>query len=229
MVDSEYSMDIYKSAKISIGTVMRNPKTLKFVSDHFKTKEMCNHAVKYKTSLREKCSYLELFWAALSGIWTEYSVRMRKNADQNNSKYGHFLAVYVPDQYKTQEICDIAVSLYLSLVVYCHDKNITQKMCDEAVDNSLPALKLIPDWFVTSKMIKKLYTALYANNGLLFFDEDSGDVTFYCDEMSVLSVYLTNINLDNILMKMILILLFLSDFRLNIVNLKNAKHLKKDN
>ena len=28
-------------------------------------------------------------------------------------------------------------------------------MCDEAIDNSLAALKLIPDWLVKSKMIKK--------------------------------------------------------------------------
>ena len=42
-------------------------------------------------------------------------------------------------------------------------------MCDEAVDDSLAELKLIPDWFATSKMIKKLYTALYADDGLLFF------------------------------------------------------------
>ena len=28
-------------------------------------------------------------------------------------------------------------------------------MCDEAVDNFLAALKLIADWFVTSKMIKR--------------------------------------------------------------------------
>ena len=28
-------------------------------------------------------------------------------------------------------------------------------MCDEAVDDSLASLKLIPDWFLTSKMIKK--------------------------------------------------------------------------
>ena len=50
--------------------------------------------------LREKCSYLELFWSALSRIRTEYgeilricsySLRMRENTDQNNSKYGHFL------------------------------------------------------------------------------------------------------------------------------------------
>ena len=44
-------------------------------------------------------------------------------------------------------------------------------MCDEAVDDSLVALKLVPDWFVTSKMIKKLYTTMYTDEGLLFFDE----------------------------------------------------------
>ena len=35
-------------------------------------------------------------------------------------------------------------------------------MCDEAVDDCLAALKFIPDWFVTSKMIKKLFSDLYA-------------------------------------------------------------------
>ena len=58
-------------------------------------------------------------------------------------------------------------------------------MCDEAVDDSLAALKLIPDWFVTRKMIKKLFTIL-----------------------------------------LFLILLFLSDFWLGILNLKNAKNIK---
>ena len=50
--------------------------------------------------LREKCSYSELFWSAFSRIQTEYgeilrislySVRMRGNAVQNNSEYGHVL------------------------------------------------------------------------------------------------------------------------------------------
>ena len=52
-------------------------------------------------------------------------------------------------------------------------------MCDEAVDDSLTALKFIPDWFVTSKMIRKLCTALYADDSLLLFGGDSGDVTFF--------------------------------------------------
>ena len=32
-------------------------------------------------------------------------------------------------------------------------------MCDEAADDSLAALKPIPDWFVSSEMIKRLFTA----------------------------------------------------------------------
>ena len=51
-------------------------------------------------------------------------------------------------------------------------------MCDEAIDDSLAALKLIPNWFVTSKMIEKLYTALYVDENILYFDEDSDMLYF---------------------------------------------------
>ena len=53
----------------------------------------------FNISLREKCPYSELFWFAFSCIWIEYeeilrispySVRIRENVEQNNSKYGHF-------------------------------------------------------------------------------------------------------------------------------------------
>ena len=46
MVHSEYNMDVYKSVKISIGTVMKNPKILKFVPNPLKTTKMCQHSVK---------------------------------------------------------------------------------------------------------------------------------------------------------------------------------------
>ena len=69
-------------------------------------------------------------------------------------------------------------------------------MCDEAVDYSLAALKLIPDWFVTSKMIKKLYTVLYADENILYFNKDS-DVVFNGNGMGILNIDLNNINLDN--------------------------------
>ena len=46
MNDSECSMDVFKSVKISIGTVMKNPEMLKYVPNHIKTKRLCENAVK---------------------------------------------------------------------------------------------------------------------------------------------------------------------------------------
>ena len=56
MFDSEHSIDIYKSGKISIGTVMENPEMLKFVPHHLKTKKICKHAVKKITFCNKTCS-----------------------------------------------------------------------------------------------------------------------------------------------------------------------------
>ena len=36
MVESEHNIGIYKSVKISIGTVMESPEMLKFVPDHLR-------------------------------------------------------------------------------------------------------------------------------------------------------------------------------------------------
>ena len=99
----------------------------------------------------------------------------------------------IPDKYKTQEICTLAVSLYFPFIVYCPYKYITQEMCDEAVDDFLAALKFIPDWFVTNKMIKKFFTALYADENIAYFNEHSGDAVFNCNETGTLNIDLNNI------------------------------------
>ena len=70
-------------------------------------------------------------------------------------------------------------------------------MCNEAVDDSPVALKPIPNWFVTSKIIEKLYTALYADENIPYFNENSGDVTYCCNEMGILTTDRNNINLGN--------------------------------
>ena len=81
-----------------------------------------------------------------------------------------FAFYFIPNQHNTQEMCDRVVSKDPFLIVYCPDK---YKMCNEAVDDSLAALKLIPDWCVTNKLIKKLYTALYADGNILYFYEEN--------------------------------------------------------
>ena len=103
----------------------------------------------------------------------------------------------IPDKYKTQETCSLAVSLYFPFIVYCLYKYITQEMCDEIVNDSLAALKLIRDWFVTSKMIKRLFTALYADENILYFNQDSGDSKLNYNEMGIVNSDLNNINLDD--------------------------------
>ena len=85
----------------------------------------------------------------------------------------HFSIIYVPDQYKIK------------------------KISDKAVDDLLVALKFVPDWFVTSKMIKKLFTDLCADENILYFNENSSNVIFGCNEMGILSINLNNINLDD--------------------------------
>ena len=70
-------------------------------------------------------------------------------------------------------------------------------MCDETVNDSLTALKLIPYWFVISKMIKKLFTALCADENILYCNEDSTDAVFHSKEMGIVNIDLNNINLDD--------------------------------
>ena len=94
-------------------------------------------------------------------------------------------------------MCDRVVSEDPFLTIYCPDKYITQKVCGEAVDDFLATLKLIPDWFDTSKMIKELFTALYAHENITYFNEDSGNVLFSCIEVGILNIHLNNIKFDD--------------------------------
>ena len=38
---------------------------------------------------------------------------------------------------------------------------------------------------------------MYADENILYFNEDSGNVIFSCNEMGILNIDLNNINLDN--------------------------------
>ena len=46
MVDSKYLLDIYKSVKISVVTVMKNPEMLKCGPDHLQTKQCLSMQLK---------------------------------------------------------------------------------------------------------------------------------------------------------------------------------------
>ena len=46
-------------------------------------------------------------------------------------------------------------------------------------------------------MIKNFFTALYADENILYFNEDSGNDAFNCNEIGFLNIDPNNINLDN--------------------------------
>ena len=93
-------------------------------------------------------------------------------------------------------MCDRVASEDHPFVVYCPDKCKTKRICDEAVNDSIAALKLISGWFVTNEMIKDVFTALYTEI-MIYFNEDSGNVAFSCSEMGILSIDLSDFNLEN--------------------------------
>ena len=86
---------------------------------------------------------------------------------------------FIPDWCKTQEMYDRIVFEDFFLIVYWSDQYNFQIMCNIAAGYSVVVLKLIPNWFGTSKMIKKVFTALYMDKSVLYFNEDSSNVAFF--------------------------------------------------
>ena len=102
-------------------------------------------------------------------------------------------------------------------------------MCDEAVDDCLAALKFIPDWFGTSKVLEKFHNAFLANDDILFLMKILiKSYLLLIKDIFLLLILIKLVLVKKvILMKMMLIQLFMSDFWLGIVNLKNTKHFEK--
>ena len=46
-------------------------------------------------------------------------------------------------------------------------------------------------------MIKKLFTALYADENILYFNEDSGNAVFNFNELGLVNINLNKISLDD--------------------------------
>ena len=94
-------------------------------------------------------------------------------------------------------MCDRIISVDTFLIRYVPDQYKTQQMCDKAADDCLAAFKFVPDWFLTSKMIRIPFTALYADENIHYFNEDSCNVVFICNGMGILNIDFNNINLDD--------------------------------
>ena len=75
-------------------------------------------------------------------------------------------------------MCDKAFNKSFLAYFYILDEYKTQQISDKAVDDCLDALKFVLDWFDTSKMIKILFTVLYPDENILYFNENSSNAVF---------------------------------------------------
>ena len=172
--------DKYKTQKMCDKAILENGGTLKSVPDCNKNQEMCNKTV-------------DNYSPALEFVPERYEAQ--KICDKAVDTYPS-TTIFVAKCFMTQEMCDKAVNRYYFVSDSIPDRCKTQ-MCDEAVNDSIAALKVISDWFVTCQMIKKLSTALYADENILYFNGDSGNAVFNCNETGILNIHRNNINLYN--------------------------------
>ena len=73
----------------------------------------------------------------------------------------------------------------------------SRELCDKAVDAFLPVLKFVPYWFVTSKILKKLYDVVFSNDAIVFVNEYSDNMTFLSDDIGINTIEYNDINFDN--------------------------------
>ena len=130
-----------------------NDETLKYVPDSYKNKKKC--VIKQLI-----IAFMNLFWNIIK--LKKCAIKLHANSYLSTIKF-------IPKCFMTQEMCNKAVNRCFFEFDSIPDQYKTQEMCDEAVDDSLAILKFISDSFVTSKMIKKLFTALYADENILYF------------------------------------------------------------
>ena len=159
--------------------ILENCGTLKSLTHCYKNQKICNKAVDiYVHAYIRNC----------------YKTQKMCNKSVNTSPSA---IEFVPECYKTQKMCIKAVLLFLIpfmidarlkkfdkvvsndpfMLKYCLDRYKSQELCDKAANDFLSALKFLPDWFVTSKMIKKIDDVLFAYDDILFFDEK--DILFF--------------------------------------------------
>ena len=121
-------------------------------------------------------------------------------------------------------MCDKIISENPVSLKYVLDQYKTQQMCSKAVDDCLTTLKLIPDC-----LFRVFFTDLYADENILYFNEDSSNVVFNYNETSIRNIDLNCIKLgDNNFDKDDPEIIIMSDFWQGISNLKKRKAFKKE-
>ena len=87
--------------------------------------------------------------------------------------------------------------------------------------------KLFATGLLQIKWLKELFTDLYADENILYFNKDSCNFVSNCNEMGILNTDLNNINLDNNFDKDDPDIIILATLLARHIRVENAKDFKK--
>ena len=152
---------------------LHNPCMLRHVSDHFKSQEMCEKAVRLHSDseqFRTRCGLLlympsKLFfnpdYLKMEGMCIEAVEKNPWGLDD------------VPDCLETQEMCNKAVAHSPYMLEQVPDHFKSQEMCEKTVGLDPWLLGDVPDWFVTQSEQLKIW-----HDDGAYYDDDELDKWF---------------------------------------------------
>ena len=90
----------------------------------------------------------------LPGVPDQYKTQKMCDNAVEAVLFGPCSLANIPDRFKTEEVCTKAVEAAAWLLEHVADHVKTQEMCDKAVCKDPRLLKYVPDWFVTQQQLK---------------------------------------------------------------------------
>ena len=160
--------DWYMTQEMCSKVILGNGGMLKFIPDCYKNWKTCDKAAdnySHALKLDRGCYKTQKIWHKAVGTYLsaiQFVSEFYKTQETCDKAAGTFPFVFdsVLDQCKSQKMClrEIVVRVVCKgpfMLKYCLDRYNAQETCDEALDACLLALELVPDWFVTNKMLEK--------------------------------------------------------------------------
>lgn len=140
----------HRDAEICMAAVMRDGMTLKDVPETIKTKEIClaaarnNHeSIDYAPREMRKNLYMDFVKETgeiqeVPGLY--FTPEMAEVAAQDG-----FMLQYVPEKFRTKEICEGAVETYGKALEDVPEKLKTEEICVKAIQNDPKAIEFVPE------------------------------------------------------------------------------------
>ena len=122
MGDSEYNSDDYRSPKISIGAIIKNPEILRLVPDKLKTKLIYKNAVKKIAFCNKICSWSVCVTQQICDKAADNYPHVLKFAlysSETQTMCDKAAIKFVPKCYKTQEMYGKTVNRCFLYLYFC--------------------------------------------------------------------------------------------------------------